>query len=85
MLFRPGQQGTDLGSFERDSRPLGIVFVVIGGQRARLDDGVELAGQRRDAVQGSGPLGIEAVVHRLVLKSGSHVQIIDGFDRGCNG
>jgi hypothetical protein len=36
-------------------------------------------------VQRGGPLGVEAVVHRLVLKSGSHVHIIDGFDRGRNG
>lgn len=85
VLFRPGQQRTDLRSFERDGCPLGIVFVVIGGQRGRLDDGVELAGQRRDAVQRGGPLNVEAVVHRLVLESGSHVHIIDGFDRGCNG
>jgi hypothetical protein len=36
-------------------------------------------------VQGSGPLGVEAMVHRPVLKSGSHIQIIDGFNRGRNG
>lgn len=65
--FRPGQQRTDLRPFERDSRPLGIVFVVIGSQRGGLDDGVELAGQRRDAVQRAGPLGVQTVAHRVLL------------------
>src|SRR6195952_24777 len=65
--FRPGQQRTDLRPFERDSRPLGIVFVVIGSQRGGLDDGVELAGERRDAVQRAGPLGVQTVAHRVLL------------------
>jgi hypothetical protein len=67
ILLRLGTQGTDLRSFERDSRPFRIVLVVIGCEGGGLHDAVELAVQRRDSVDCGGPFAIEKIVHRCVL------------------
>jgi hypothetical protein len=58
------EQGGQMGPLERDSGAFGIVLVVGGDPRGRLDDPVELAAHRGDPVQGLLPLGGQRVADR---------------------